>query len=33
VHGHICAEKTLSTKEGAKIIGGKVCIVVAELSN
>lgn len=24
VHGHICAEKTLSTKEGSKISGGKV---------
>jgi sterol-4alpha-carboxylate 3-dehydrogenase (decarboxylating) len=26
VHGHLCAEKTLSTKEGAKRSGGKVCI-------
>lgn len=26
VHGHICAEKTLSTKEGAKSSGGKVCL-------
>lgn len=25
VHGHICAEKTLSTIEGAKTSGGKVC--------
>lgn len=25
VHGHICADKTLSTKEGAKASGGKVC--------
>jgi plant 3beta-hydroxysteroid-4alpha-carboxylate 3-dehydrogenase len=25
VHGHICAEKTLSTMEGAKTSGGKVC--------
>jgi sterol-4alpha-carboxylate 3-dehydrogenase (decarboxylating) len=26
VHGHVCAEKTLSTKEGAMQSGGKVCI-------
>ena len=26
VHSHLCAEKTLSTKEGAKISGGKVCV-------
>jgi sterol-4alpha-carboxylate 3-dehydrogenase (decarboxylating) len=26
VHGHLCAEKTLSTEEGAMQCGGKVCI-------
>uniref|UniRef100_A0A0E0KEV2 3-beta hydroxysteroid dehydrogenase/isomerase domain-containing protein n=1 Tax=Oryza punctata TaxID=4537 RepID=A0A0E0KEV2_ORYPU len=27
VHGHICAEKTLSTKEGSKISGGKAYFI------
>jgi nucleoside-diphosphate-sugar epimerase len=26
VHGHLCAEKTLSTREGARRSGGKVRI-------
>jgi sterol-4alpha-carboxylate 3-dehydrogenase (decarboxylating) len=26
VHGHICAEETLSTEEGGTKSGGKVCI-------
>ena len=30
VHAHICAEKTLSTKDGAKRSGGKVCTFIAE---
>jgi sterol-4alpha-carboxylate 3-dehydrogenase (decarboxylating) len=25
VHGHLCADKTLATMEGAKTSGGKVC--------
>jgi plant 3beta-hydroxysteroid-4alpha-carboxylate 3-dehydrogenase len=25
VHGHLCADKTLSTIEGARTSGGKVC--------
>lgn len=30
VHGHICAERTLSTMEGAKISGGKVYVLTVE---
>jgi hypothetical protein len=33
VHGHVCAERALSTKEGAKISGGKVCIYHELLQN